>query len=82
MVTKFIGMREFRDNLAKYTKNTKKGIRYVVLKKNVPVLEVRPIDEKQFAMEKLSAELEEAEKSIREGKVYSHEEVLEHLGLK
>ena len=46
MVTKFIGMREFRDNMAKYTKKTKKGVRYIVLKKNVPVLDIRPIDEK------------------------------------
>lgn len=81
MLTKFIGMKEFRQNMATYTKNTKKGVRYVILKKNVPVLDVRPIDEKQFAFEKLSAELEEAEKDIREGNVYSHEEVLKHLGL-
>ncbi len=81
MLTKFIGMKEFRQNMASYTKNTKKGVRYVILKKNVPVLDVRPIDEKQFAMEKLSAELEEAEQNIRDGKVYSHEEVLKHLGL-
>ena len=82
MVTKFIGMREFRDNMAKYTKKTKKGVRYIVLKKNVPVLDIRPIDEKQFAMERLSAEIEEARKEVREGKVYTHEEVLAHLGLK
>lgn len=81
MLTKFIGMRQFRDNLASYTKNTKKGVRYVVLKKNIPVLEVRPIDEKQFAMEKLSAELEEAEKNVREGKVYTQEEIMKEFGL-
>lgn len=81
MVTKFIGMREFRDNMAKYTKNTKKGVRYIVLKKNVPVLDIRPIDEKQFAMEKLSAEIEEAREDVRAGRVYSQEEILKEFGL-
>lgn len=81
MVTKFIGMREFRDNMAKYTKKMKKGVRYVVLRKNVPVLEVKPIDEKQFAMERLSAELEAAEKNIREGKFYTQEEMMKQFGL-
>lgn len=81
MLTKFIGMKEFRQNMATYTKNTKKGVRYVILRKNVPVLDVRPIDEKQFAFEKLSAELEEAEKDIREGRVYSQEEVMKEFGL-
>lgn len=81
MTTKFIGMREFRDHLAKYTKKAKKGVRYVVLRKNVPVLEVKPIDEKQFAMERLSAEIEEAEQNIREGKFYTQEEILKEFGL-
>lgn len=81
MTIKFIGMREFRNHLAKYTKKAKKGVRYVVLRKNVPVLEVKPIDEKQFAMERLSAEIEEAERDYREGRFYSHEEVVKMLGL-
>ena len=74
-------MREFRDNLAKYSNPKKAGVRYVVLRKNVPVLEVKPIDEKQFALEKLSAELEEAEKHVNEGKVYTQEEIMKEFGL-
>lgn len=82
MITKFVGVRKFRDNMNSYVKKSKKGVRYVILKKNVPFFELTPIDEKKFAMERLSAELEEAEKSVREGKVYSHEQVVEMLGLK
>lgn len=82
MVTKFVGMKDFRDNMASYAKKSKKGVKYIVLRKNIPVFELTPIDEKKFAMERLSAELEEAEKSIRDGKVYSHEEVIKMLGLK
>lgn len=81
MLTKFIGMKEFRQNMAAYTKNTKKGVRYVILKKNVPVLDVRPIDEKEFAMEKLSAELEEAREDVKAGRVYSQEEIMKEFGL-
>jgi len=32
-------------------------------------------------MEKLSAELEEAEKNVREGKVYTQEEMMKEFGL-
>lgn len=81
MITKFIGMKEFRQNMATYVKATKKGLRYVILKKNVPVLDVRPIDEKQFAMEKLSAELEEARNDVRAGRIYSQDEIMKEFGL-
>lgn len=81
MVTKLIGIREFRQNLASYTRGAKKGIRYVVLKKNVPVLQVMPIDEKEFALEQLRQDLEEAEQDIREGRVYSQEEIMREFGL-
>jgi len=83
MITKFIGMKEFRQNLAQCTETIRKGdISYIILRKNVPVLKVSPIDEKEFAMEKLRQELDEAEASIKRGEYYTHEEVLEKLGLK
>ncbi len=83
MVTKFVGMKEFRQNMASYTKKarTGKGVRYIVLRKNVPVLEVIPVDEKAFAMEKLRKELDEAEAQIARGEYYTQEEVLKSLGL-
>lgn len=82
MVTKFLGMKEFRQNMAKYTfEAKKKNIRFIILKKNVPVLEISPIDEKDFAYMKLSKELKESEEQIESGKFYTQEEVMKEFGL-
>lgn len=82
MTTKFIGMKEFRDNLAGTIKKARKGnITYIVLKKNVPICEIKPIDEKEFAMVELEKQINEAEKQITEGKVYSQKEIMKEFGL-
>jgi hypothetical protein len=82
MTTKFIGMKEFRQNMSQYTiQANKEKIRFIVLRKNVPVLEITPIDEKEYVYKKLSKELEESEKQIKEGKSYTQEEVMSEFGL-
>lgn len=81
MTSKFIGMKEFRNNLSGTIKKArKKNITYIVLRKNVPVCEVKPIDEKEFAMKALERQIREAEQQIKEGKVYSQEEIMKEFG--
>lgn len=83
MITKFIGMKDFRQNLSAYAKKAQKDdIRFIVLRKNVPVFEVIPIDEKDFALEKIKKELDEAEGEYENGNYYKHEEVMKMFGLK
>ena len=83
MTTKFLGVKEFRQNIAKYSQEAKrKNIRYIILRKNIPILEVLPLDEKKFAWERLAQEIQEAEEGIKKGETYTHEEVLAELGLK
>ena len=82
MTTKFVGMKDFRQNMSKYTKQANiKQIRYIILKKNVPVLEINPIDEKDFAYIRLSQEIESSERQIKEGKCYTQAEVMKEFGL-
>lgn len=83
MTTKFIGMKEFRQNLAHYTEAIREdgNVSYIILRKNVPVLKVSPVDEKEFVIEKLRQELDEAEARIRNGEYYTQEEVMKELGL-
>ena len=82
MITKLIGMKDFRQNMARYIKSSKKdGIEYVILKKNVPVAKVSPIDEKEFAMAKLHQEILAAEEEVKRGEVYSLEEVMKEFGM-
>lgn len=76
MTTQLIGLKDFRQNLATYTKAAqKKNIRYVVLKKNVPVLEVKAINPKQAALEQLAREIAEARAQVKRGEVYTSDEV-------
>lgn len=82
MNTKFVGMKDFRQNMSQYTKEAnRQNIRIIVLNKNVPVLEVNPIDEKEYAYLKLSEELKKSEQQIKKGESYTQEEVMKEFGL-
>lgn len=76
-------MKEFRQNLAHYTEAIREdgNVSYIILRKNVPVLKVSPVDEKEFMMEKLKQELDEAEASYRRGEYYTQEEIMKEFGL-
>lgn len=82
MTTQFVGLKEFRQNLSGYTKKAKaQKIRYIVLRKNVPVLEVKALDGKEFALEKLAADIAEAREQVKRGEVYTQEEIMKEFGL-
>lgn len=82
MTTKLIGLKEFRQNIASFTNEArKKNIRFIVLKKNIPVLEVKAIDEKAFALEKMTTEIHEARQQVQQGKVYSQKEIMDEFGI-
>ncbi|MEK7528543.1 MAG: hypothetical protein AAB592_02145 [Patescibacteria group bacterium] len=82
MTTKFVGMKEFRQNIASYTQGSKiKNIRIVVLKKNVPVFEVKPIDEGEFVLEKLQKDIAKAREDVKNGNVYTHKQMMNEFGL-
>jgi PHD/YefM family antitoxin component YafN of YafNO toxin-antitoxin module len=83
MTTKFIGMKDFRQNMTKYSELArKKKIRYIVLKKNTPILEVSAISEKDYSYIRLKKTLEEAETQVERGEFYTADEIKEMFGLK
>ena len=83
MPTQFIGIKEFRNNLATLTQQAQRtGVHYIVLNKNKPVLEVKPLSTKDATLEKLipkdqawfwtpewQAKEREADEDIRMGRV-------------
>lgn len=82
MVTKLIGVKEFRQNMAKYSAKAKRhGWRYVVLSRNVPIFEVKPLSDKDAVLEKLAADVAEARQQWRDGKSIPLEKALKSLGL-
>lgn len=82
MTTQFVGIKDFRQNISTYMKKAKKmKIRFIILKKNIPVLEVKPLDEKMITLEKLAAEISEARDDIKHGHVYSQKQIMKEFGL-
>ncbi len=82
MTTKFVGLKEFRQNLASLTEEVSGGkVRLIVLKKNKPVLKIDPINLKEFTLEALKKDIAEAREQVKRGEVYTAEEVRRRLGL-
>jgi len=82
MTTKLIGVREFRQNIAKlYEKAKKNNWRYVVLNHNQPIFKVEPLSEKDAIIEKLAFDIAEARDEVKKGKVHKFEDICKDLGL-
>lgn len=82
MVTKMIGVKDFRQNMAKYAASGRRnGWQYLILNRNEAIFELKPLSKKEAAFKKLAAEIAEARQQVREGKVHTLEEVRRHLGL-
>jgi hypothetical protein len=82
MVTKLIGVREFRQNIASYyRKSIKNDWRFLIMNRNQPIFEVRPISRKNATLEKLYADIAKAREDYKQGRVYSLDEVCRRLGI-
>lgn len=82
MITKLIGVREFRQNIASlYRKATKNNWRFIVLNKNKPIFKVEPLSKKDATLEKLAMEIAEAREDVKKGRVYTAEQIRHDLGL-
>lgn len=82
MTTRFVGLKEFRQNIAKFSAEAyKKTQRLVILRKNQPIFEIRPLTAKQAFTDDLMIRLERAEEEFKNGKTYSQNEIEKSLGL-
>ena len=82
MTTKFIGVKQLRQNMAKITKQAQKNNeRLIVLRKNEPIFELRPLSKKDVTLEKLMRDIQEGADDVRAGRVYSQDEVEDMFGL-
>jgi len=82
MTTKIIGIKNFRENITKMWKEAiKKDIRYIVMNHSQPILTVTPIKESELIMENFANDIAIARKQVKEGHVYSQDEVYKKLGL-
>lgn len=82
MTTRLVGLKDFRQNLASYTKSAQqKDIRYVVLKKNIPVLEVKSIKAGDIIIEQLAADIAIARQQVKRGQSYTQNQMMKEFGL-
>ena len=82
MTTKFIGVKEFRQNIAKIAKNSKQNNqRLVILNRNIPIFEVRPLSRKDFTLESLALGIQQGLDDAKAGRVYSQTQIESMLGL-
>ncbi len=80
--TRLIGLKEFRQSISRHTeKAAKYDFRYIVLKRNQPIGEYRPLTKKEQAFEKLAVELADAREQIKRGEYITLEELEKKLGL-
>ena len=81
--THFVGMKEFRQNMSAYTKEARDNldVRIIVLKKNTPCFELKPIDDEEFISQKMKDEVKEAREQFSKGQKVSHQEMMKEFGL-
>ncbi|MFH1978768.1 MAG: hypothetical protein ABII97_00015 [Patescibacteria group bacterium] len=82
MTTRFVGTKELRQNMAKITKEAElKNQRIIVLRKNKPIFELRPLSNASVFKESFIRDIEKAREDVRKGRVHSQAEVEKMLGL-
>ncbi len=81
MNTKFIGIKDFRQNMALYAKEARaQKSRLVVMSRNTPLFAVEPFDESE-SYESLYNKVTSAKADVVAGRTYSEEEVMKELGV-
>lgn len=82
MTTKFIGIKEFRQNISKIAQSSKKNKqRFVVLNRNTPIFEVNPLSGTDVTLESLALGIQQGLDDAKAGRVYTQAEVESILGL-
>jgi flagellar motility protein MotE (MotC chaperone) len=82
MTTKFIGIKEFRRNMAKLSKEARqKNVCFIVMNHSVPVMKVTPVNDREAALEQLAQDIAEARAQYKRGEWHTTDELEKLLGL-
>lgn len=81
MNTKFIGVKDFRQNMSDYAKRARNGdARFVIMNRNKPLFELKPFAEDVYLDSFVSSVLE-AEADVAKGNHHTEDEVMKELGI-
>lgn len=82
MTTRLIGIKEFRRNLTKLSREAQtKNVYFIVMRHSVPVMKVMPMTQKDLELDKLRADIAEARAQAKRGEGYSSAEIRTMLGI-
>ena len=82
MTTKLVGIKEFRKNLTKFSKEAQtKNVHFIVMRHSVPLMRVSPMSAKELELEQLKADIAEARAQIKRGEFFTLEEVQKEFGI-
>lgn len=77
-----IGVKEFRQNMTKISNESlQKKQRLIILRKNEPIFELKPLSKEDASLEKLMADVNDSLSDLKKGDVYSHKEIKNLFGL-
>ena len=82
MTTRFIGIKEFRQNISKFAAQARRTKqRFILMNNQDPIFEIRPLSKKDATLEGLVLRLKKAEDDIKAGRYYTQEQVEKMIGL-
>ncbi len=81
MNIKFVGVKDFRQNMSDYAKRARNsGTRFIVMNRNKPLFEIKPFAEDVY-LDSFVADVLKAEADVARGNYHTHEDVLRELGI-
>ena len=79
MNTKFIGVKDFRQNMSDYAKRARDGeSRFIVMNRNKPLFELKPFADDVY-LDSFVESVLAAEKDVAAGRIHSEEEILDEF---
>lgn len=79
MTTKFIQIKDFRQNIARYGATARLGKeRFIVMSHSTPLFELKPF-KKDADLNSVILDIIDAKKDVAKGRLYSHAQILKEL---
>ena len=76
MITKFIGVKEFRAGIATIAKKAREeNVRYIVMNRNKPLFEIKPFAEDVY-LDSFVESMCQAYSDVKAGRTVSHDELM------
>ena len=81
MNTKFIGVKEFRQNISEYAKKARQSkSRFVIMNRSKPLFEIKPFADDVY-LDTFVSDVLAAEADVAAGNFHTQEEVMKELGI-